>query len=73
MIDLKYCPMCEVKSEIELIDYTERIIVDGKEIIYKAKSYECPECDEMFDTKQTLGENLESAKRAIEREGKCTK
>ena len=60
---LMSCPECESTQEVNLVDYKMSCTIKGINIEFPAKSYECSKCKEMFDTSETLDNNLLSARK----------
>ncbi len=66
MTEKKMCPGCETKRDVTLIEHQENVSIEGKNVEFLAKSYKCTTCHELFDTKETLGENLSVAREMYE-------
>lgn len=62
------CPEC--KGKVKLTGYNDVVIVEGKRVQYWGASYFCAECNEYYDTKETLGKNLKSARKAANEKNK---
>jgi len=62
MFEKKSCPQCEAVTNVELVAREEYVKMKGQNISFTACSYRCTECNEEFDTPETLDQNLEVAR-----------
>ena len=56
------CPTCEADQLCESHGYPEIVTISGVEISYRAISWRCMACGEIFDTPETMGRNLTVAR-----------
>ncbi len=62
----KPCPQCEAIREVKLVHYGDKVTMKGREIEYNAISYQCSECNETFDTTETMNKNLKHIRAVYE-------
>ena len=63
------CERCECDREVELHTYPQIATINGIDITFMAASYRCLTCDDLFDTIETLDENLRRAREKMKEMG----